>query len=140
MHGQKMQQPAKTMPGTPERGKDPQKGAGIRAKKRVKKYVPRQLGDVVCDLNLGPRGGTPKNAFPQPQAQKETPLPDEWPKHWDNSSIHKSTEYGEGTQPVQHYRQYEGAGTTLDPMLSVFLFFVVMMMPMLMLMFTLKFM
>ena len=85
MHGQKMQQPAKTMPGTPEHDKDPGKGAGIRAQNRVEKYVPRQLGGVVCDLNLGPRGGTQKSAFPQPQAQKETPLPDEWPKHWDNS-------------------------------------------------------
>ena len=78
-----MPQPAKTMPLTPERDKDPAKGAEIRAKKRVKKYVPRQLGDMVCDLNLGPRGGTQKNAFPRPQAHEETPLADERPEHWD---------------------------------------------------------
>lgn len=43
----------------------PKRGAGIRPKKRVTKYVPQQLGDTVRDSKLGPPNGPLKNALRQ---------------------------------------------------------------------------
>lgn len=38
----------------------PERGARIRAKNRVTKYVPRQSGDTFCDSKTGPRNGPQK--------------------------------------------------------------------------------